>query len=792
MYVCGLKIFMMKFGYLYAKIWIYVFAFFLGGFLISCEQKIGTADYQVIPLPKEITLNNETPFSLSDNIFIYYDESDSLRREAEFLSEYLSDILNLNFRIKPFPKKAIAGIFLQIDTTVTATPESYQIEITPEKLIITGADAAGVFYGIQTLRKCLSVEPDCEVVHCPAGIIRDWPQFSYRGMHLDVARHFIPLDSVKRYLDMMAMHNINKFHIHLTDDQGWRMEIKKYPELTNVGAWRSGTVVGRNTNQYDSIRHGGFYTQEELRDLVAYAAERHITIIPEIDLPGHTQAVLAAFPQFGCTGGPYEVWQRWGVSDEVICAGNDSAMLFLENILNEVMDVFPSEIIHIGGDECPKTRWQKCPMCQKKIKELGLKKDARFSAEDHLQSYVMNRMEKVVQARGRRVMGWDEILEGSISPSAMIMSWRGTSGGIEAAQKGHDVVMSPGDYLYFSQGQSLTPENEPVFADGYLPVERVYSFNPLPNELSPAQQKHIVGVQANIWGEYVHRFKDVEYDALPRMAALAELQWCSKEQLNYQDFVNRCFRMAKHYDIYHYNYAHHIFDLQADITPDYDKGCIVVTLSHFGEAGVSYTLDSKDTNKAWLPYKEPIEIREDADFSAMLVRPKSGETSIVDIPFRFSKSSMKPVTLKNPPHENYTYAGAPTLIDGLHGSQNYRTGRWIGFWGTPLEATIDLQQPTEIQKVAFSSILNINDWIYNPKQFEVSVSDDGKNFRKVAQQSYPLADWDHMNNIENYELTFSPTTTRYIKVYISGHQLPKNHTGYGFPAWIFVDEITVE
>lgn len=341
--------------------------------LIGCKQNISTADYQVIPLPKEISLSDDTPFALSNNIHIYYDESDSLRQEAEFLAEYFSDILDADYRIKPLPKKPISGIFLKIDTSVIAIPEGYQIEVTPEKIIITGADAAGVFYGIQTLRKSLPAEQACDVVHCPAGIIRDWPQFSYRGMHLDVARHFIPLDSVKRYLDMIAMHNMNKFHIHLTDDQGWRMEIKKYPDLTKVGAWRGGTVIGRNTNQYDSIRHGGYYTQEELRDLVAYAAERHITIIPEIDLPGHMQAALAAFPQFGCTGGPYDVWQRWGVSDEVICAGNEQAMGFLEDILNEVMDVFPSDIIHIGGDECPKTRWQKCPKCQAKIKELGLR-----------------------------------------------------------------------------------------------------------------------------------------------------------------------------------------------------------------------------------------------------------------------------------------------------------------------------------------------------------------------------------------------------------------------------------
>ena len=781
-------------GKIYARLGLFLIVLFCTALFSGCKQKIAEADYQVIPLPKHIDLNKDTPFSLTKNTIIYYNAKDSLQREAEFLAEYLSDITGLDLQIKPIEATTRTGIFLLLDAMEEGEsdvhPESYQIEVTPERVVITGEDAAGVFYGIQTLRKSIPADEKVDVVHFPAGKITDFPMFAYRGMHLDVARHFIPLDSVKRYLDMMAMHNINKFHIHLTDDQGWRMEIKKYPELTKVGAWRSGTVLGRNTNQYDNVRHGGFYTQDELRDLVAYAAERHITIIPEIDLPGHTQSVLATYPKFGCTGGPYEVWRRWGVTDEVICAGNEEAMRFLEDVLNEVMDVFPSDIIHVGGDECPKTRWHDCPKCQAKIQQLGLHDDGKFSAEDHLQSYVMNRMEKVVKARGRRIIGWDEILEGSISPSAMIMSWRGTTGGITAAKKGHDVVMSPGDFLYFSQGQSLTPEEEPVAADGYLPVERVYSFNPLPETLSEKQKKHIIGVQANIWGEYIHSFKDVEYDALPRIAALAELQWCYSEQRDYQDFIKRCFKMVKLYDLYHYNYAHHIFDLQADVTPDYDAGCINIILSKFGDGEIRYTLDGSDPAKGTV-YTEPVEIRENTDFRAVLIRP-DGQTSEYKSKFRFSKSSMKPVTLTEPPHENYAYEGAPTLIDGLHGSQNYRTGRWIGFWGTPLEATIDLQQPTEIQRVAFRSIININDWIYNPKECVVSVSDDGKKFRKVAEQHYDLADWDHINSIETYQLPFDTVTTRYVRVRIIGHQLPQGHTGFGHPAWLFVDEIEVE
>ena len=789
MYLCALIFKMNNMGKIYAKVWL--FLCLMSGCIMfgGCKQRISEADYQIIPLPKEIALNRDTPFALSEHTIIFYSEADTLRREAEFLAEYLSDVIRADFQLKPMLQKTAFGIFLMKDTALCKQPESYRIDITPEKIIVRGADAAGVFYAIQTLRKSIPTEK-VDIVHFPAGTITDWPQFAYRGMHLDVSRHFIAIDSVKRYLDMMALHNINKFHMHLTDDQGWRMEIKKYPELTRVGAWRSGTVLGRNTNSYDSIRHGGFYTQDELRDLVAYAAERHITVIPEIDLPGHMQSALAAYPQFGCTGGPYEVWRRWGVSDEVICAGNDSAMRFLEDILNEVMDVFPSDIIHVGGDECPKARWHECPKCQAKIQSLGLHNDGRFSAEDHLQSYVMNRMEKVVKARGRRIIGWDEILEGSISPSAMIMSWRGTSGGIQAAKRGHDVVMTPGDYLYFSQGQSLTPENEPVFADGYLPVERVYKYQPLPDELTEKQQQHILGVQANIWGEYIHSFKDVEYDALPRMAALSELQWCKPQQRDYKDFIKRCFRMAKLYDLYDYNYARHIFDLQAEVTPDYEKGCVTVTLSKFGEGEIRYTLDGGNPKRGEV-YTTPVEITENTDFRAILIRP-DGATSEYQTQFRFSKSSMKPVTLANPPHENYAYEGAPTLIDGLHGSTNYRTGRWIGFWGTPLEATIDLQEPTVIQKVSFSTILNINDWIYNPKSCTISISDDGETFHEVANQKYPLAEWDRASGIEQYELPFEPAETRYVRVRITGHQLPKEHTGFGFPAWIFVDEIEVE
>ena len=700
--------------------------------LSACtQQPLPEANYDVIPQPKEVKLTEEKPFVLQGKTKIHYEEG--LQREAQFLSEYINDITGIKLDCHASPRSArndvSNAILLLIDSVGFDQAEAYEINITSKQVVIKGADAAGVFYGIQTLRKSLPIgqlpTSNCQL---PTAVIRDWPNFPYRAMHLDPCRHFMDLDSVKIYIDMLAMHNMNQFHFHLTEDQGWRIEIKKYPELTKVGAYRNGTVIGRNGRLYDTIRHGGFYTQEQLRDLVQYAAERHVNIIPEIDLPGHMQAALAAYPKLGCTGGPYEVWKRWGVSDDVLCAGNEETMQFVEDVLNEVMDVFPSQYIHIGGDECPKVRWQKCPKCQKRIKELGIKKDARFSAEDYLQSYVMNRMAKVVEARGRRVIGWDEILEGNVSESAIIMSWRGTEGGIEAARKGHDVIMCPGSHLYFDYYQSEDPSTEPSCVGGYLPVSRVYEFQPLPKELTPEQQKHIIGLQANIWTEYITSFHHVQYMAMPRMDALTEIQW-NNPDLESRDFnalVERCRRMAQLYDLYHYNYAKQIFNPQV-----------------------------------W------------------------ADTVVSNL------ATHKPITLREQPNEQYAYNGAPVLVDGEKGRCAYTSGRWLGFWGQPLDAVIDLEQNATLSHVRFNALVNKGSWIYNPSQATVLVSDNGKKYRKVGQQEIEISTWMDKDGVFSYELEFEPVTARYVEVVIKCHDLPKDHDGYGHPAWIFVDEIEI-
>ncbi|MDE7407232.1 MAG: beta-N-acetylhexosaminidase, partial [Muribaculaceae bacterium] len=394
---------------------------------VSC-QKHAVTDYDVIPQPLSINMTDGSePFTLSSNTTISYTAGDSaLAKNAELLAGYLKEQTGLSLQITDSnPSNNSIKITTGLEVS---NPEAYKLTITPELITIDGASAAGAFYGAQTLRKAIGVT-DASKIELAATEIYDEPRFGYRGAHLDVARYFFPIDSVKSFIDMIALHNINRFHWHLTDDQGWRIEIKSHPELIEKGSMRRNTVIGHNSGEYDSIPVGGFYTQDELRDMVKYAADRHITIIPEVDLPGHMVAALAAYPELGCTGGPYEVWNRWGISKEVLCAGNPDTYTFLKDVLDEVTDIFPSEYIHIGGDECPKERWKECPKCQAKIKELGIKADPKHTAEQKLQSYVMTEMEQYLNSKGRRVIGWDEILEGGLGPDATVHSWRGINGG---------------------------------------------------------------------------------------------------------------------------------------------------------------------------------------------------------------------------------------------------------------------------------------------------------------------------------------------------------------------------
>lgn len=759
------------------------------GLLASCQSSVEQADYQVIPMPHEIVAAQGSPFVLKSGVKILYPEGNAqMQRNAELLAEYLKTATGKDFAVEAGTegKNAIV-LALGVDNK---NPEAYELKVAGEGVTVKGATEAGVFYGIQTLRKSLPVAVGANI-SLPAVDIKDAPRFAYRGAHFDTSRHFFTVDEVKTYIDMLALHNMNRMHWHFTEDQGWRIEIKKYPKLTEIGSKRSETVIGKNSGKYDGVPHEGFYTQEEAKEIVKYAAERFITVIPEIDIPGHMQAALASYPELGCTGGPYEVWKMWGVSEDVLCIGNDQSLKFLEDVFAELIEIFPSEYIHIGGDECPKVRWAQCPKCQARIKQLGLKSDAKHTKEERLQSYVISHIEKFLNEHGRQIIGWDEILEGGLAPNATVMSWRGEGGGIEAAKQHHDVIMTPNTYLYFDYYQSKDTDNEPLAIGGYLPVERVYSYEPMPKSLTPDEQKYIKGVQANLWTEYIPTFSHAQYMVLPRWAALAEVQWSAPEKKDYANFLSRLPRLIQWYDAEGYNYAKHVFDVTAEFTPNTTDGTLDITLNTLDDAPIHYTLDGSEPTAASPRAEGVVKVKENAVFSAKALRP-TGDSRVLTEKICFSKSSMKPIVANQPVNNQYKFKGESTLVDGLKGNGNYKTGRWIAFFKNDMDVTIDLQQSTEISRVALSTCVEKGDWVFDARGLTVEVSADGKNFTKVASESYPVMKEDDKNGVYHHELTFDPVQARYVRVIAPTEQsMPAWHGGKGSPAFLFVDEIEI-
>ena len=528
---------------------------------IGCSPKSQRSDIAVIPKPAWIE-EKRGEFEITSDFRVLVDgDNIEIKAIGEYFTEKLSKAAGLKVPVTPLSndtKSSLALVIKLTDTEKNLGREGYQLNIKREKITLEAEKPAGLFYGIQTLLQLLpaEIESDSRVEEnirwiLPCLEIRDTPRYPYRGMHLDVCRHFFPKSFIKKYIDMLSLHKINTFHWHLTEDHGWRIEIKKYPRLTQVGGYRKETLIGHYRDQphkFDGKRHGGFYTHEDIKEIVAYAQKRYITIIPEIEMPGHSQAALAAYPELSCTGGPFEVSTLWGVHKDVYCAGNDRVFQFLEDVLTEVIDLFPGKYIHIGGDECPKDRWKKCNECQARIREEGLKD------EHGLQSYFIRRIEKFLLAKGKRLIGWDEILEGGLAPEATVMSWRGTEGGIEAAKQGHDVIMTPTSHCYFDYYQA-DPETEPIAIGGYLPLKKVYSFEPTPEELNADEGKYILGAQGNVWTEYISTPEYAEYMSVPRMCALAEIVWSPKEARDWNDFQTRLNSHFKRLDVMDVNYC---------------------------------------------------------------------------------------------------------------------------------------------------------------------------------------------------------------------------------------------
>lgn len=518
--------------------------------LTAKETKI-----RIIPEPVEIISQNGNFILAKGCSIIVDDNSLEYGYVAASLNNYLSlfyDLPSLPVKVGVKPKKG--DIILTIKTNSTFNDDNPHIKgrylLTADKKHIKAqaSDFNGLFYAVQSLVQLLPKEYNRGVkIKIPRVSIKDYPRFSWRGLHLDVCRHFMPKEFIFKYLDYMALHKFNVFHFHLTEDQGWRIEIKKYPLLTEIGAFRKETRIGKS-DQYDGIRYGGYYTQDEIREIVKYAKERFITVVPEIEMPGHSSAALASYPILGCTGGPYEVQTKWGVFEDVLCAGKESTYSFLEGVIDEVLELFPSEYIHIGGDECPKTKWSNCPHCQAKIRELGLKD------EHELQSYLIQRMERYINSKGRKIIGWDEILEGGLAPNAAVMSWRGTAGGIAAANEEHFVVMSPGSHCYLDHYQA-DPQTQPLAIGGLTTLEKIYGYEPVPEELPQEKSKYIMGAQGNVWTEYILNEKHVEYMVYPRAAALSEVTWSPKEKRDYPRFFGNLGELTKLYDKLGLNYC---------------------------------------------------------------------------------------------------------------------------------------------------------------------------------------------------------------------------------------------
>lgn len=757
-------------------------------FYACSEKRTLNSDYEIIPKPLDVNCKGDASFLLKDGVYVIYPENNQkMQDNAEFLVDYVE---------KQTGVKLTSHAGMPVDGAICLTldlnddnAEAYKLIVNDKRVCISGASEAGVFYGIQTLRKSLPVAQDINV-NLSAVEIYDKPRFAYRGAMLDVARHFYTVDEVKTFIDMLALHNINRFHWHLTDDQGWRIEIKKYPKLMSVASERKETVVGRwYSGIYDGKPYGGYYTQDELRDVIDYAAKRHITIIPEVDLPGHMQAALTAYPELGCTGGPYEVRTIWGVSQDVLCVGNDFTLQFVKDVLSEVADIFPSEYIHIGGDECPKVRWEKCPKCQERIKSLGLKSDAKHTKEQRLQSYMIQEAAKYLKEKGKRIIGWTEILEGGLVPDATLMSWIGESGGIEAAHQHHDVIMTPNTYLYFDYYQSKKVEDEPLAIGGYLPIEKTYNYEPMPKELTKEEQQYIKGVQANLWTEYIPVFSQVQYMVLPRLGAVAEVQWTDPSKKDYKDFLRRVPHLVAVYDCYGWNYATHVYDVNVDMKADTVNHVLNVQLSTMADDPIYYTLDGQDPTEKSLKYTKPFTIDQSVVLKTMAVHPDRTSKISVDT-IRFNKATLKPVVLLQPNESRFSPDGPVVLVDGRNGNHSFDTGAWLAVAGNDLEAVINMQAETILSSASVHVYVRKDAWLFDARGFSVSVSSDNKNYKEVASQEYKQMQESDSDGIIEHEFSFDSCKATYVKIkVISEKSMPDWHWDAGKAPFLLIDEI---
>lgn len=743
----------------------------------------------IIPKPVSLTEQNGF-FTIDNNTSIQYNATQKkIAPAVDFFVNAINSISGYKLKINSPSKNSIQ---LVLDKKLVSQEEGYQLSINEKGIKITANSYGGIFYAMQSVLQLLPQTRTNAKLIAPYMQANDYPRFKWRGMHLDVSRHFFGPEVVKQYIDLMAMYKLNTFHWHLVDDQGWRIEIKKYPALTEVGAWRvnqNDKVWGNRPQAIagEQPTYGGYYTQEQIKDIVAYAQIRNITIIPEIEMPGHVASAIAAMPELSCTQLPQLPLTGGNYSNmsSNYCVGNEATYGFIENVLSEVIALFPSSYIHIGGDEVDKAPWKKCVRCQARIKKEGLQN------EEELQSYFIKRIERFIVSKKRKMVGWDEILEGGLAPEATVMSWRGETGGIAAAKMKHDVVMTPGSPCYFDHYQA-GPEGEPLAIGGMNTLKKVYDYEPIPAELNSEEAKYVLGAQANVWAEYITTTAQLEYMVLPRMLALAEVLWSPKENKNWVGFNERLKYHFAGFEQKGLNFSPGNFTVE--VKPIAENGKLSVALStEITNASIRYTTDGSLPNTSSSLYTTPIQINASQIVKAVTVQNgKIMNLVPATQAFAMHNAIGASVTYANAPYKGYMAGGINALTDGVRG-KNAVGKFWHGFYENNIEATIDLGVEKNISKMTLGCIQSYRDWIFLPTAVRFEVSKDGLNFTEVGNVLNDISVNEQANTIKDFIATFPQTSARYIRVKaIATGVCPKGHGGEGKPSWTFADELVVE
>ena len=764
--------------------------FYLYFFLLICNPFLLRAQSinkiaPIIPQPTTVNYGNGSVELIIDNIVVQKG-NEEIKKLAKFYATLFKKPNAPIVEAEKIQIQKAKNIYLFI-VERRNEPDRYKIQVTASGIIVEASQVKGLFYALQTLTQLveLSFENTTEKIKLPTIIIEDQPRFNYRGMHLDVARHFFPVSFIKQYIDLLARFKFNTFHWHLTDDQGWRIEIKKYPELTNVGAYRKETLIGHYTDspvKYDGKEYGGYYTQDQIKEIVQYAADRYITIIPEIEMPGHASAAIAAYPIFGCTGGPYEVQTTWGVFSDVFCT-KDTTLTFLKDVLNEVCDLFPGKYIHIGGDECPKEKWKACPTCQRVRLRQNLK------TEDQLQSYFIKEIEKYLNRKGKKMIGWDEILEGGLAPNATVMSWRGEKGGIEAATSKHDVVMTPGSHCYFDHYQS-NYKKEALAIGGYTPISKVYQYEPIPASLDPKFHQYILGAQGNVWTEYMDNERKVIYMAFPRAMALAEALWCKPEEKNYEKFLERLqihmpwFKTRKMaltpaFGELQYQLVHN----DSGMTVKFERAPIPGKVLVEFEEGNNFRQD--------YPLGDSIVLSANSKLKAWYMFEDNSLCKPVSIEYNQHKAVGKSIQFIETPSPKY-FSAANSIINGIKAPSNKYSGpEWIGMEGNDFNSILNLNQSQSLSQVKIQLFHFPAAWIYLPKEIKIEGSNDGKTFQTI--ETWKLPENVSGKYLEAEIKINKPINAQYIQITALNHgMIQQGQAGAGHKAWLFVGELTVE